>query len=390
MRHYQSKSKRLTETIRQDIAKGNFSFFPHLPSEVRLAELYGSARATIRKALSELVDDGILVRGVKQLSIAPEYRSKPVGGDHVPVARSRKIGGVFPMEDATINGLLAGITGAAERLEMDFQYFLRIPQNPESWVAELTACGFDGLLLIPLELENYRAFYRKLQEVKLPLVCLDRTFYGNEESCTCVEADNRAGTYRAVTRLIMLYRRPVHFFCYHLNDSTSATERYEGYLAAMQDAGFGRETEEASHFFDFIDLTRFPEKHILSGALRALRTLTPPVSIFTLNDYAAYAVYMACDVLNWKIGEDVKIISFDDSPLAYRLQPRLSGMRQPLEEIGATAVELLRRIIDGEVTQPMQLKVPVTLVEKESSLPGNCKITSEQSSRTLTYNGINK
>ena len=48
---------------------------------------------------------------------------------------------------------------------------------------------------------------------------------------------------------------------------------------------------------------------------------------------------------------DVSVIGFDDSPEAARTTPPLSTVRQPIQQMGSAAVELLIALMDGPHTR---------------------------------------
>jgi LacI family transcriptional regulator len=66
-----------------------------------------------------------------------------------------------------------------------------------------------------------------------------------------------------------------------------------------------------------------------------------PDAIVTCNDNIAVGVYRAVHELGLKIPDDVAVASFNDISVAQFLNPPLSTIRLPSEEIGETAVELL-------------------------------------------------
>jgi LacI family transcriptional regulator len=67
-------------------------------------------------------------------------------------------------------------------------------------------------------------------------------------------------------------------------------------------------------------------------------------------------------------GRDLSVITFDDAgPLAF-FDPPITAVRQPIAEIGRTAVNSLRRLIEGEAVEPVT-HLPVELVIRRSVRP---------------------
>lgn len=81
--------------------------------------------------------------------------------------------------------------------------------------------------------------------------------------------------------------------------------------------------------------------------LRLLSQKKPPDAIVTCNDNIAVGVYRAAHELARHIPDDVAIASFNDISVAQFLNPPLTTIHLPSEEIGETAVELLLERIGG-------------------------------------------
>lgn len=68
-----------------------------------------------------------------------------------------------------------------------------------------------------------------------------------------------------------------------------------------------------------------------------------------------------------RIPADLSVVGFDDTGLAASVFPRLTTVRQPLEELGRTAVSLLMRIVQGERTEALRVELSTRLVVREST-----------------------
>ena len=82
-------------------------------------------------------------------------------------------------------------------------------------------------------------------------------------------------------------------------------------------------------------------------AVRLMRQKQLPDAIVTGNDNIAVGAYRAIHELGFKIPDDVAVASFNDISVAQFLNPPLSTIRLPSEEIGETAVELLLERVAG-------------------------------------------
>ena len=81
-----------------------------------------------------------------------------------------------------------------------------------------------------------------------------------------------------------------------------------------------------------------------------------PDAIVTCNDNMAVGVYRAAHERGLSIPDDVAIASFNDISVAQFLNPPLTTIHLPAEEIGEAAVELLLERMSGrELAKRMTL-----------------------------------
>jgi DNA-binding LacI/PurR family transcriptional regulator len=70
-----------------------------------------------------------------------------------------------------------------------------------------------------------------------------------------------------------------------------------------------------------------------------------------------------------RVPEDVSVIGFSDLPTAGLMEPPLTTIHIPQRYLGALAVHLVHALVEGEVTGPVSMMVPLTLVERASTAP---------------------
>jgi LacI family transcriptional regulator len=90
-----------------------------------------------------------------------------------------------------------------------------------------------------------------------------------------------------------------------------------------------------------------------------------PRAILCANDQTALGLIHALAQRGIKVPQDVAVTGFDDVPVARHLHPPLTTVRQPMQELGATAFDVLfARISAGGGTADTVL--PVELIVRES------------------------
>jgi DNA-binding LacI/PurR family transcriptional regulator len=89
--------------------------------------------------------------------------------------------------------------------------------------------------------------------------------------------------------------------------------------------------------------------------------------VFAANDLMAQG---ACQVLRERgrrVPEDVAVVGFDDSSIAVTCRPRLTTVRQPVEEMAARMARLLDEHLQGVRTEVTSVVFEPELVVRESA-----------------------
>jgi LacI family transcriptional regulator len=91
-----------------------------------------------------------------------------------------------------------------------------------------------------------------------------------------------------------------------------------------------------------------------------------PRAIACANDQTALGVVYALMQHGLDVPRDVAVTGFDDIPVARHLRPQLTTVRQPIQELGATAFEVLYSMINDAGHAPRDVVLPTRLVPRES------------------------
>jgi len=73
------------------------------------------------------------------------------------------------------------------------------------------------------------------------------------------------------------------------------------------------------------------------------------------------------------VPKDIGLVGFDDSDIAYKLKIPLTTVRQPREEMGKRAVQLLRKRIENPDKKAERIVLSAKLIIRESSVKKNGK-----------------
>ncbi len=91
-----------------------------------------------------------------------------------------------------------------------------------------------------------------------------------------------------------------------------------------------------------------------------------PTAIFASNDEMAVGVMDAAKAAGIDIPGDISLAGFDDNAIARTVRPRLTSVRQPLEEMGEAACRLVIERIRHPSPTNQHKQVPFEIVERES------------------------
>ena len=281
---------------------------------------------------------------------APKFASNSVGV--VITEPTTKLFG-----DPFFSPLLKGIYAALA--ERSLLLVLLAPQSAQDLdLAEHYLLGrhVDGVILASLHGENQLP--ARLREKGIPAVLCGRPPRGVKASF--VDSDNRQGATLAVNHLISLGRRKIATIAGNL-DMPGAIDRLTGYRDALTAAGI-RLDPTLEEVADYL-----PDRAHM--AMERLLLNHPDVdAVFAASDLMAAAAIRVLAQSRRRIPEDVAIIGFDDSPTARVTHPRLSSIRQPIEEMGHETVVVLMREMQEPDEAPRQVIFSTELVARESTI----------------------
>jgi len=212
----------------------------------------------------------------------------------------------------------------------------------------------DGLIVIPANKGRSRLSLPEFQSTHI--VALDRPL-SDRRFCS-VLVENRTGAEQAVEHLITVHgHRRIAVAA--LNDHLyTFRTRLEGYDRAMERAGL-----------EPLPMLHCPTQEIASATLlEALRGPEAPTALFAANGLTTrYALKALLDA-GIRIPADLALVAFDDFDMAEILEPRLSVARQPAQELGSVAANLLFDRL-GSVEVPAQgtrVVLPVEWIQRHS------------------------
>jgi len=183
--------------------------------------------------------------------------------------------------------------------------------------------------------DHFEAF----EHENIPLVFFDRI--PEMKNVSKVAVDNFQGAHDAVNLLISKGRKKVAFItgASHIN---VYSDRLEGYKRALNENGitFNQEFLVKGNFF--------MEDGII-GAKKLLTLPQKPDAILAVGDDVAIGAIKYLKGAGLKIPDDIAVVGFDNDPMGIAIDPELTTVEQPLEQMAEVSLQmLLRKIASGE------------------------------------------
>jgi LacI family transcriptional regulator len=221
----------------------------------------------------------------------------------------------------------------------------------ERQVAALQAHRVDGLLLV----STYRAHRTTLltRLANIPTVAIDRPIAGFKTDCVLIH--NHEAAHNATRHLISHGHQHITFVGYG-DRLYTVKERIDGYTRAMNESGlrpvvFACATNPA-------------------GAQRlaheALSARPHPTGMFASNTMVMHGILQAAKDLVLRVPEDLAVTGFEDFRWAGLVQPGLTVVRQPGEEMGRLAAQMLFERLAGKKGPPQSVILDTELIIRES------------------------
>ncbi|HKU01384.1 MAG TPA: LacI family DNA-binding transcriptional regulator [Arthrobacter sp.] len=295
-----------------------------------------AAAAHVRKVAEEL--------GYRRNSFASSLRR----------GETRTLGVLVPRLSDTVMALMFE---ELEKAASSRGYFAMVatsgddPDDERRAAETLLDRNVDGLILATARLDD--GLPRLLRERRVAHALVLRT----DGVSPSALGDDEVGGYLAVRHLIDLGHRDIAVVTGPAFTSTG-TARLAGARKALDEAGIQSREDWLIAAGYGIENGYTAGQTLLAGTPQ-----TRPTAIFAANDNIAMGVMAAAHRSGIGIPDDLALVGYNDTPLSARLPTPLSSVRVPLDQIAATAIDL----IVNPGTEPLIRRSMPTLIPRQSS-----------------------
>jgi len=304
-------------------------------------------RSLVKAATLRRVDAAAATLGYQTNVIARSLRTRRTSTIGVLIPDLTNV--VFP---PTVRGIEDGLADAG------FTVLLANTDNDHDrelrQLEALRSRQVDGLIMSTFEHARHNS---PSLPPGLPLVLLYDVQDGVDAYSVVI--DDAAGTRKAVAHLRELGHRRIAYLAGPQHRSP-AVERLQAFRHAM-----GADLRE--------ELVSVCPAFAVDPAVDAFRMLldhAPPfTAVVAASDLLALGIYDVLAERGMSCPDDCSVVGFHDAPYMDKLRPGLTTIHVPHQLAGVEAARLLLTQLNGEASVPVQVRIPVRLVERGSTAP---------------------
>ena len=341
----------LQNWLREQIEQGVFKPGDRIPTEEEFGEISGLARATIRQAIQNLVNMGLLVRKRRLGTFVLEKVDAPGGHSTIGLLIPDIRRGYAPIlargvQDEASNSKHTLILSDTDDLYIRADFHAdRMIETPVS-----------GVIFVPTAVSNEQnnKIIEKFKRNNIPVVLVDRTL--TSEDIDQVTADNIKGAYEMTEYLIKRGHRRIAITLSTL--ISTERDRLEGYKKALYDNNVPIDEN-----LIMTNIGPFSEGNYIKIAEKIFQPSLNVSAVFAGHDRIALVFYAEAKKRGISIPEDISIVGYDDLDFT---TVSITTMHQPIYEMGQESMKLIRSRIKGDLSKPKKIVLNSYLVERSS------------------------
>lgn len=260
------------------------------------------------------------------------------------------------LENPFISAVVTGASQAAWAAGYEALVYSQADREkrPSGSVMQLLRQISDGIIaVLPLEY----GYLGDLAAINIPVITIDHR--GKHAEFPSIATDSYEGARTAVQHLAQLGHERIAFIT---GDErlASAKDRRRAYVDTLAQLGLKRDTS-------LVVTGDFSQRSGFEATQKLLKLKRPPTAIFAANDMSAFGAISAIMEAGLKVPDDISVIGFDDIPAAAQVYPPLTTIRQPIHQMGRSAVNTLLALIAGIEPASPQVSLPTELVTRAST-----------------------
>ena len=249
------------------------------------------------------------------------------------------------------------------------------PEIENRYLRMLRLRRVDGVLLN--NVGDCREHVRKFTEAGVPVVLLNRPLDNNGPLVDSVVVDSYHGAFALVEHLICVGHRRIAMAYNQGLHEYHKSERLRGYREALHAHGLAYDES-------LVHCGNFQSGCVIGDCLQA----TPrPTALFAAGYGTGLAAMTELRTRGLRIPEDIAFVMYDDVQWGAFMEPPLTLMRNPAEQVGRVAMELLFARLADRNRPPQEVKLqPILVVRHSCGHTGQVRLVDD-GQRYIPHNG---
>ncbi len=268
---------------------------------------------------------------------------------------------VHELRSQFMTSVLSGI----EKITTEANYDLIIAHSSETYKKEAANAQnlfhkrVDGVIAsLAFDTENL-AHFEPFERKGIPVIFFDRVFEDSEGAKVII--NNRKAGYDATTHLIEQGCKRIAHITANLKRNVYA-ERLKGYQQALTEHGIKYNEK-------YVIVDDLSEEASIHSARKILAMKPMPDGIFITNDFCAAVCIQTLKEAGVRIPEDIAVVGFNNDVICKIIEPKLSTINYPGNEIGEIVARNLINHLQGNtnINLTNTIIIKSELIVRESS-----------------------
>lgn len=329
-----------------------------LPSESQMAKEYQTSVPTVRRALQELVYNGVV------------YKKKGSGTYVCDMTASHSESGLEKVNftsniyflafggssDSSVMQMIRGAQSYLFKHNCNLSVLCKTDIHAEVDLVDVCYDNHaDGIIAFPESKEINHNSFELIQKYNIPTVMIER---GPDFLHSLVSTYNLDGGYQMTKYLLGLGHKKIAFVM-EVQQLQAEQDRLRGYRLALREAGIPAEEEL---IFEWKEKDRLLE-NAQNGNYTAIQAVSDKIAAKTIELLQRNGLI---------VPQDISVGGYDNWNEVKYVVPHITTIAQPFEKMGYVAAEKLFHMLEDKEGYS-QSYLPVKLVIKDSCCPPQLK-----------------
>lgn len=260
---------------------------------------------------------------------------------------------------------MSTVISGMEKVANAHGYNLIISQSQESFKKEIDSVTtmfnsrVDGLMISLAYDTKDTDHFEDLIRKQIPLIFFDRVI--EHPGCTSIVIDNKRAGFEATMHLISQGCKRIVHVDGNVNRNVYA-DRLDGYKQALKESGIEFDP-------DLVINNKLTDQTSTEAAQFILNMKQLPDGIFTANDTSAVTCIRELKLAGIRVPQDIAVVGFNNDPISKVIEPNLTTIDYPGQEMGEIAATTLVNKLKKQPTGNLDTVVlRHKLIVRESSL----------------------